>query len=195
MYKRQTYNTGIAYSKLWRRPALDPQYGETALSTFQSFLAAYPDSPLRDSAQKQIERLDEWFGIKGYNNGVTYYKRKAYDSGIIYFRDVVKNYPKTDAARKAQIKLVQSYRAIKYKEDVAETCGTLEKTYPKDKDVEKACQGVKPVMVADSTVKPAAGASTSPATVANPPVPVAPTSPTPAPSPGAPAPATTPPRG
>jgi outer membrane protein assembly factor BamD len=192
---RATYNTGIAYSKLWRRPALDPQYGETALSTFQSFLAAYPDSPLRDSAQKQIERLDEWFGIKGYNNGVTYYKRKAYDSGIIYFRDVVKNYPKTDAARKAQIKLVQSYRAIKYKEDVAETCGTLEKTYPKDKDVEKACQGVKPVMVADSTVKPAAGAATAPATVANPPVPVAPTSPTPAPSPGAPAPATTPPRG
>ena len=192
---RATYNTGIAYSKLWRRPSLDPQYGETALSTFQSFLAAYPDSPLRDSAQKQIERLDEWFGLKGYNNGVTYYKRKAYDSGIIYFRDVVKNYPNTDAARKAQIKLVQSYRAIKYKEDVAETCGTLEKKYPTDKDVHKACAGVKPVMVADSTVKPAPGAKTAPATVANPPVPVAPTSPTPAPSPGAPAPATTPPRG
>ncbi|HEY2897695.1 MAG TPA: hypothetical protein VGJ12_11190, partial [Gemmatimonadaceae bacterium] len=83
----------------------------------------------------------------------------------------------------------------KYKEDVAETCGTLEKNYPTDKDVHKACEGVKPVMVADSTVKPAPGAVTRPATVANPPVPVAPTSPTPAPSPGAPAPATTPPRG
>jgi outer membrane assembly lipoprotein YfiO len=192
---RATYNTGVAYSKLWRRPSLDPQYGETALSTFQSFLAAYPDSPLRDSAQKQIDRLDEWFGTKGYNNGVTYYKRKAYDSGIIYFRDVVKNYPKTDAARKAQIKLVQSYRAIKYKEDVAETCGTLEKNYPTDKDVRKVCQGVKPVMVADSTVKPAPGAPAAPGAVPNPPVPVAPTSPTPVPTPGAPAPATTPPRG
>src|SRR3569833_3887860 len=174
---RATYNTGIAYSKLWRRPSLDPQYGETARSTFQSFLAAYPDSPLRDSAQKQIDRLDEWFGTKSYNNGVTYYKRKAYDSGIIYFRDVVKNNPKTDAARKAQIKLVQSYRAIKYKEDVAETCGTLEKNYPQDKDVRKVCEGVKPVMVADSTVKPAPAAATVPATVpatvANPPVPVA----------------------
>jgi outer membrane protein assembly factor BamD len=192
---RATYNTGLAYSKLWRRPSLDPQYGETALSTFQSFLAAYPDSPLRDSAQKQIDRLNEWFGIKGYSNGVTYYKRKAYDSGIIYFRDVVKNYPKTDAARKAQIKLVQSYRAIKYKEDVAETCGTLEKNYPSDKDVRKACEGVKPVMVADSTVKPAPAVTTTPTAVQNPPVPVAPTSPTPVPTPGAPAPATTPPRG
>jgi len=191
---RSTYETGVAYSKLWRRPSLDPQYGETARSTFQSFLAAYPDSPLRDSAQKQIERLDEWFGIKGYNNGVTYYKRKAYDSGIIYFRDVVKQYPKTDAARKAQIKLVQSYRAIKYKEDVAETCGTLGKNYPKDKEVENVCRGVKPTMVADSTVKPTPGAATSPATVPNPPTPVAPTSPTPVPSNGAPVPATTPPR-
>lgn len=192
---RSTYNTGIAYGKLWRRPGLDPQYGETARSTFQSFLAAYPDSPLRDSAQMQIDKLDEWFGIKGYNNGVTYYKRKAYDSGIIYFRDVVKQYPKTDAARKSQIRLVQSYRAIKYKEDVAETCGTLEKNYPKDEDVQKVCEGVKPTLVADSTVKPAAPATTTPtAPLPNPPVPVAPTSPTPVPNPGAPAPGTTPPR-
>jgi outer membrane protein assembly factor BamD len=192
---RSTYKTGIAYARLWRRPALDPQYGETALSTFQSFLAAYPDSPLRDSAQMQIQKLDEWFGIKGYNNGVTYYKRKAYDSGIIYFRDVVKQYPRTDAARKSQIRLVQSYRAIKYKEDVAETCGTLEKNFPRDKDVQKVCKGVKPTLVADSTVNPAVADSTTPkAPLPNPPVPVAPTSPTPVPNPGAPAPGTTPPK-
>ncbi|MEP7066128.1 MAG: outer membrane protein assembly factor BamD [Gemmatimonadota bacterium] len=192
---RSTYKTGLAYSKLWRRPALDPQYGETARSTFQSFLAAYPDSPLRDSAQAQIDHLDEWFGTKGYSNGVTYYKRKAYDSGIIYFRDVVKQYPKSDAARRSQIRLVQSYRAIKYKEDVAETCGQLEKNYPKDRDVQKVCKGVKPTMVADSTVKPAAGRQTTPTTaLPNPPAPMAPTSPTPVPTPGAPAPATTPPQ-
>ena len=95
--------------------------------------------------------------IKGYNNGVTYYKRKAYDSGIIYFRDVVKQYPKTDAARKSQIRLVQSYRQIKYKEDAAETCGTLEKNYPRDKEVAKACQGVKPTLVADTHGESARG--------------------------------------
>lgn len=161
---RATYETGVSYAKLWRRPALDPEYGETARSTFQSFLAAYPDSPLRDSAQKQIDRLDEWFATKDYNNGVTYYKRKAYDSGIIYFRDVVKDYPKTDGARKSLIRLVQSYRAIKYKEDVAETCGTLEQRYPKDKDVDKVCKGVKATVVADTTAHP-------PATAADPAVP------------------------
>ena len=188
-----TYRTGLAYRKLWRRPSLDPEYGETARSTFQSFLAAYPDSPLRDSAQKQIDQLDEWFGIKGYNNGVTYYKRKAYDSGIIYFRDVVKQYPKTDAARKSQIRLVQSYRQIKYKEDAAETCGTLEKNYPKDKDVEKACRGIKPTLVADSAANPRAAGKVAPGTtLPNPPAQVPATSPTP--TPGAPAPGTTPPR-
>lgn len=160
---RATYETGVSYAKLWRRPALDPEYGETARSTFQSFMAAYPDSPLRDSAQKQIERLDEWFATKGYDNGVTYYKRKAYDSGIIYFRDVVKDYPKTDGARKSLIRLVQSYKEIKYKEDVAETCGTLEQRYPGDKDVTKVCKGVKATIVADTTAKkPAATAAEQP---------------------------------
>jgi outer membrane protein assembly factor BamD len=179
---RSTYKTGIAYSKLWRRPGLDPEYGETSRSTFQSFLAAYPDSPLRDSAQKQIDRLDEWFGLKGYNNGVTYYKRKAYDSGIIYFRDVVKQYPKTDAARKSKIRLVQSYRQIKYKEDVAETCGTLEKNYPTDKDVLKTCHGVKTTLVADTTAKPPVASPVNPATpLPNPPAPVDATSGTPTP--------------
>jgi outer membrane assembly lipoprotein YfiO len=190
--ERATYKTGIAYAKLWRRPGLDPEYGETARSTFQSFLAAYPDSPLRDSAVKQIERLDEWFGIKGYNNGVTYYKRKAYDSGIIYFRDVVKQYPKTDAARKSQIRLVQSYRAIKYKEDVAETCGLLEKAHPADKDVAKACRGVKPVLVADSSANPPAKTASQTAPISNLPAPVAPTSGTPVPQP-VPEPGKTPP--
>ena len=191
---RATYNTGIAYSKLWRRPGLDPEYGETSRSTFQSFLAAYPDSPLRDSVVRQIERLDEWFGLKGYNNGVTYYKRKAYDSGIIYFRDVVKQYPNTDAARKSQIRLVQSYRAIKYKEDAAETCGALEKAHPSDKDVAKACHGVKATLVADSTANPPAKTRSSAAPLPNPPAPISPAPATPVPTPGAPAPATTPPR-
>lgn len=189
---RATYKTGVAYAKLWRRPGLDPEYGETSRSTFQSFLAAYPDSPLRDSAQKQIDRLDEWFAIKGYNNGVTYYKRKAYDSGIIYFRDVVRQYPKTDAARKSQIRLVQSYRAIKYKEDVAETCGSLEKAHPSDKDVAKVCRGVK-ATIADSTANPPAKTTPVTAPLPNPPAPVSPTSGTPVPTP-VPAPGTTPPR-
>ncbi|MDQ2931312.1 MAG: outer membrane protein assembly factor BamD [Gemmatimonadota bacterium] len=174
---RATYKTGIAYSKLWRRPGLDPEYGETSRSTFQSFLAAYPDSPLRDSAVKQIERLDEWFATKGYNNGVTYYKRKAYDSGIIYFRDVVKQYPKTDAARKSQIRLVQSYRAIKYKEDASETCGQLEKAHPSDKDVIKVCRGVKPTL-ADTTAGPRKAPAPA-APLPNPPAPIDQTSGTP----------------
>lgn len=180
---RATYNTGLAYAKLWRRPALDPEYGETARSTFQSFLAAYPDSPLRDSAVKQIERLDEWFGTKGYNNGVTYYKRKAYDSGIIYFRDVVKQYPKTDAARRSQIRLVQSYRAIKYKEDVAETCGQLEKAHPSDKDVIKVCRGVKVVSVDSTAAPPTKAVTNAAAPLPNPPAPVGQTTGTPSPAP------------
>lgn len=157
-----TFESGVAYTKLWRRPQLDPEYGQTARNTFESFLAAYPDSPLHDKAQKEIDRLDEWFGTKEYFNGVTYYRRKAYDSAIIYFRDVVKKYPRTDASRKSLVKLVQSYRAIKYRDDVAETCGTLAQRFAGDKDAAKVCRGVKPITVADSTARAPSGNNGSP---------------------------------
>lgn len=129
----------MSYAHLWRSPSLDPDYGLTALSTLQSFVQAYPDSPLKPQAQKEIDHLTEWLAQKNYDTGLLYYKRGAYDSGIIYFDDVVKQYPTTQHAKLALIKLAQSYRKINYKEELAETCATLRQKYPGDHDVEQEC--------------------------------------------------------
>lgn len=148
-----TYETGIAYSKLWRKPSLDPDYGETAISTLQSFVAAYPDSPLRPRAQQEIDKLNEWLAIKDYNTGMFYYRRKAYDPAIIYFKDVARLYPQTPHAKLALIQLTESYRKIKYTEEIAETCATLHQKYPGDAAVTRECGAAKPAPV-DSTPKP-----------------------------------------
>jgi outer membrane protein assembly factor BamD len=134
-----TFQTGMSYSKLWRKPSLDADYGQTALSTLQSFLQAYPDSPLRARAQKEIDKLTEWFAIKSYQNGELYYKRHAYDSAIIYFKDVASLYPSTGHARLALFRPVQTYRQINYKEEMAETCATLREKYPGDREVVEEC--------------------------------------------------------
>jgi outer membrane protein assembly factor BamD len=144
-----TFEAGVSYAKLWRKPSLDAEYGETALSTLRSFLAAYPDSPLRPRAEREIQRLNEWFAIKNYQNGMLYFRRKAYDSAIIYFKDVVKLYPQTAQARAALLRLARAYRAIKYKEDVAETCATLHTKYPGDREVREVC-GAAPAPVPTS---------------------------------------------
>jgi outer membrane protein assembly factor BamD len=133
---------GRSYARMWRKPELDASYGETALSTLQTFLALFPTSPLRNDAQKEIDRLNEWFAVKDYKTALQYYKERAYDSAIIYLNDVLQGHPKTPAAHDAMILLAKTYRKINYKEELTETCTTLRQRYPKDGDVHDVCEGV-----------------------------------------------------
>lgn len=149
------FQSGRSYARLWRRPALDPQYGQLAQVQYRIMVTLYPDSPLRKDADAELQRLDEWFASKDFETGEGYYRRKAFDSAIIYYRDVVKNYPNTDRARQAMVRMVQAYRSpqMNYREDAREVCATLYVLYPTDPGVVKACDGMKPA--ADTTVVPA----------------------------------------
>jgi outer membrane protein assembly factor BamD len=134
-----TYQAGVSYAKLWRSPGLDSDYGTTALSTFQSFLAAYPDSPLRDSAAAAIDRLNEMFARKNLETADLYSKQKAFDSSIIYYKDILARYPQTKTAKQAMMGLIKAYRAISYVDDANETCTALRDKYGKDRDVQHLC--------------------------------------------------------
>ena len=151
-----TFDAGMSYSKLWHKPALDSDYGQTALATLQSFLAAYPDSPLRERAEKEIQKLTEWLAIKSYDAGMFYLRRKAYDSAIIYFNDVATGYPKTEHARMALLRLAEAYQKIGYKQELAETCAKLREQYAGNPEVKEACASVPAPLHADSTVVPSA---------------------------------------
>ena len=135
---------GLAYARLWRKPVLDAQYGETALSTLRTLVAVYPSSALAGETQKHINQLLEWFARKTYANGMHYYRRKAWDSAIIYFKDVVAKYPETATARDALLRLAVAFQAIGYQEDVTETCNTLRSAYSGDRQVRDVC-GAAPV--------------------------------------------------
>jgi outer membrane protein assembly factor BamD len=62
----------LQYSKMWRKPALDSQYGQTALATYRSMLELYPDSPLAPQAQAGAQRMLEWLAAKDYLTGLHY---------------------------------------------------------------------------------------------------------------------------
>ena len=81
----------------------------------------------------------KWFATKDYENGMHYMRRKAYDSAIIYMRDVVTKYPNTARSRDALLRLAEAYDAIKYKDDKADVCKTLREKYPKDREVATTC--------------------------------------------------------
>ncbi len=149
------------YQAMWRRPTLDAQYGEQALAAYQSLLGLYPDTDRKNDAEKAIGTLQEWFADKDYQSGMYYFRRKAFDSAIIYFKDVVKNYPQTDKAREAYLRLAASYDAIRYREDKKEVCVTLMDKYPKNDEVIATCGAlsaapnakVPPAVKRDSTAK------------------------------------------
>jgi outer membrane protein assembly factor BamD len=136
---------GDAYADLWRRPELDPSYGQTALATYQELLNRYPDGSPAKRAQQRISDLQERFAIKEYKAALYYMRLKAYDSAILYLKDLVATYPRSSVAPDALLHLVQAYRTLGYKEDVQETCGYIRRFHANAPGVGKACpQGPAP---------------------------------------------------
>lgn len=131
--------SGKAYQREWRHPELDATYGNSAVTAYQSLLATYPDSPYAARARQELSTLDEWLGEKDYDTGYLYLKRKAYDSSILYFKDVIRLHPNAAIARDAYLRLLEAYRAIKYTEDARDLCDAMRKAYPDDRDVRKTC--------------------------------------------------------
>ena len=121
---------GDVYADLWRRPELDPSYGQTALATYQELLNRYANTPAAARAQERIDDLKERFAYKEYRAALFYFKLKAYDSAILYLKDLVATYPRAAIAPDALIKLVEAYRRLGYQEDVKETCGYLRRFHP-----------------------------------------------------------------
>jgi outer membrane protein assembly factor BamD len=131
--------SGRAYEREWRHPELDATYGRSAIAAYESLLASYPDSPFAKRAQDRLSKLDEWLAEKDYNTAYLYLKRKAYDSAILYFKDVIRQHPNARKTKDGYLRLLESYRAIKYTEDARDLCDTMRKAYPNDRDVREAC--------------------------------------------------------
>jgi outer membrane protein assembly factor BamD len=142
-----------SYRRLWRKPTLDPTYGESAVATYNTLLGLYPTSPLIPEAKKELAGLEEMFAQKNYLSGMYYLRRNGYDSAIIYFKDVLGKYPAAPSARLAQLRLVDAYKAIRYKDDAADTCAELKRSFPEDSEVRSTCAGVAApaASTADST--------------------------------------------
>jgi outer membrane protein assembly factor BamD len=130
---------GDVYADLWRRPELDPSYGQTALATYQELLNRYPGGTPATRAQQRINELQERFAYKEYKAGLFYMRLKAYDSAILYFKDLVATYPRASIAPQALFKLVQAYRTLGYKEDVQETCGYIRRFHSNVPGAHETC--------------------------------------------------------
>jgi outer membrane protein assembly factor BamD len=130
---------GDVYADLWRRPELDPTYGQTAVSTYQELLNRYPESTAAKRGQLRIAELNERFASKAYKSAMFYFRLKAYDSAILYLKDLVATYPRAAVVPQALVRLVQAYRALGYREDVQETCEYIRRYHPRAPNLREVC--------------------------------------------------------
>ncbi len=130
---------GDVYADLWRRPELDPSYGQTAVATYQELLNRYPGTTAATRAQTRTNDLQEKFAYKAYRAALYYYRLKAYDSAILYLKDLVATYPRAAIAPAALVKLVEAYERLGYREDVQETCGYIRQFHPRAPGVREVC--------------------------------------------------------
>ncbi len=70
-----------------------------------------------------------------------YIRRKDTYSAIIYFKDVLAKYANTPTAYDAALRLVESYKDVKYKDDASEMCTQVRQRYPNDQQALLTLQG------------------------------------------------------
>jgi outer membrane assembly lipoprotein YfiO len=137
--ERSLYQEGRAYQAMWTRSDRDASYGDAALATFSSIGTYYPNSIYKDSVAAQVKELEAMFAQKNYDTGMYYFRDKAWDSGVVFFRTVLESWPEAPRARDAALRLIDTYKVLSYKEEMNEVCAAIRSKFPDDAEVTKAC--------------------------------------------------------
>jgi outer membrane assembly lipoprotein YfiO len=120
---------GDALAAQWTKPALDPTSGQTALGTYQELQGRFPDSPAARLAVVRIRSLNEQFAEKEMETALFYFQRSAFDSAILYFKDLIATYSSSSLVTEAYVYLVRSYKAIGWRDEQATFCDQLRLYY------------------------------------------------------------------
>jgi len=91
-------------------------------------------------ARLRIARLEDRFAEKQFKSANYYFRLKAYDSAILYLKDIAATYPRAAITPEALLRLVAAYRALGYTEDLQETCAHLRRFHPTTPGLDLACQ-------------------------------------------------------
>ena len=131
--------SGDAQAALWKRPELDPTYGEAATATYRELTARYPGTPAAARAGIQLRVLAGMRAEKEFKNGDFYFKIKAYDSAILYFKSVVADHGESPFAVRSLNRLVEIYGRLQYEEERGEMCTHLRTYYAESEGLDDRC--------------------------------------------------------
>lgn len=112
---------------------LDQQFTLLALDEFNEFVETFPDSPLAPQAREKILELRNKLAKKNYKNGYMYLRTKDYPAALLYFKEVLENYPDTVWAKEALYQIAEANRLQNKIPEALEVYKRFVELYPKDK--------------------------------------------------------------
>lgn len=126
-----------SYAELSPRSELDQQYTHAAIDACQSLITYYGTSEFVPRARQIVVQMTEKLADKSLENAEFYFKRRAWNSAVIYFQATINTYPTTAAAPKALLGLIQSYDNLGYKDEAATARQRLLHDYPESEAARK----------------------------------------------------------
>jgi outer membrane protein assembly factor BamD len=130
-----------AYEELSPDPDLDQEYTRAAIDHCQALIDYFPTSEFRDQAVEIVDAMWSKLARKVYETGDWYRRRRAYDSAIIYYEDVVQRYPATEWAPRSLLRLVEIYEVLEWDEEREETRQRLLDQYPQSAEAREVADG------------------------------------------------------
>lgn len=119
-----------SYFELSPIPQRDQTYTRQGITACENVIRSYPGTESVVRASELRDSLRTKLAEKDYQNGDYYFRRRLYDSAIIYYEGVVERYPDTAVAPKALLRLVETYSRIGYQEEADSARARLLRQYP-----------------------------------------------------------------
>jgi outer membrane protein assembly factor BamD len=119
-----------SYYQLAPRPQLDQEYTRNAVEHCRSLLVYYPDSEYVPRAQEIIAELMDRLAQKEYLIAEDYFRRRAYESSVIYYESVIEAFATTVWAPRAALRLVHVYERLGYEPEAAAARNRLLQLFP-----------------------------------------------------------------
>jgi outer membrane protein assembly factor BamD len=101
-----------------------------AWNSCENTVTDFRNHPVADEARAIRDEMESKLAQKIFLAGDFYYRRKFYHSGIIYFNDLLRQYPRNEWASQALLRLFQSYAAMEWDTEAEEVRARILREFP-----------------------------------------------------------------
>lgn len=119
-----------SYAAMSPHPERDAQPTVDALNTCRNVANDFRGTPVGDSAAVVEREMTNRLGEKAFRVGQFYFRQDVYESAEIVFNQLVAEYPDTDAAPRALVRLIRIYEEWGWDDDAEDIRTRLLDEYP-----------------------------------------------------------------